>query len=213
MVKNKRIGLLSDLCKGYDTVLDIGTDHGLILLEAFKKGHIKKAIASDLREMPLKQAYKNLKNYPVTFVLSDGFLAIKESFDLAIISGMGAYLIGEILDHAPNSNITYVLQPNDKYEDFRRYLTNHGFRIKDEFLIFEKHFYIVILADRKKEILSEEDIILGPKLRFKKEAMDYYHYKINQLERIIHQVDEKRKLEILYIRDIYKEGLNRLIVS
>jgi tRNA (adenine22-N1)-methyltransferase len=210
MVKNKRIGLLSDLCKGYERVLDIGTDHGLVLLEAFKKGYIKKGIASDLRELPLKQAYKNLKNYPVSFVLSDGFLAINEPYDLVIIAGMGTFLIGEILEHAPQSNMTFILQPNDKYEDFRRYLALNKFRIIDEYLVFEKHFYIIIKAERGIETLSEIEIILGPKLKHKKEATFYYQYKINQLEQLIPQVDEMRKNEILYIINIYKLGLSQL---
>jgi tRNA (adenine22-N1)-methyltransferase len=210
MVKNKRIGLLSDLCKGYDTVLDIGTDHGLVLLEAFKKGYINKGIASDLRELPLKQAYKNLKNYPVSFVLSDGFLAIKEPYDLVIIAGMGTFLIGEILDHAPQKDMTFILQPNDKYEDFRRYLSLNKFRIIDEYLVFEKHFYIIIKAERGIKRLSETEIILGPKLRYKKEAVMYYQYKINQLEPLLPLVDEMRKHEILYIMNIYKLGLNQL---
>lgn len=37
MARNKRIKYLAELTKGYDRVLDIGTDHGLVLLEAFKK--------------------------------------------------------------------------------------------------------------------------------------------------------------------------------
>lgn len=213
MVKNKRIRLLAELCKGYDTVLDIGTDHGLVLLEAFDKGYIHKAIASDLRELPLKQAYKNLKNYPVTFVLSDGFLSVNDPFDLVIIAGMGSFLMTEILDNAPKKHIRLILQPNDKYEELRTYLSKHGFQILDEHLLFEKHYYIIIVAEYGESKLSNEDIILGPKLKFKKEAMDYYAYKIRQIERIIHQVDINRKHELLYIKDIYKAGLERLSVQ
>ncbi len=42
MARNKRISFLAELTKGFKTVLDIGTDHGLVLLEAFKKAILKK---------------------------------------------------------------------------------------------------------------------------------------------------------------------------
>ncbi|MDR4968893.1 MAG: class I SAM-dependent methyltransferase, partial [Acholeplasmataceae bacterium] len=162
MARSKRIEFLAELTNGHHHVLDIGTDHGLVLKIAFEKGYIEKAIASDLREKPLKQAEKNLKNYPTSFIKSDGFLNVKEKFDLAIIAGMGSYLICDILDHAPNSEITYLLQPNDKIEILRAYLMKHHFKIIDEYLIFDKFYYVIIKAIRGKMVLNESDLYLGP---------------------------------------------------
>ena len=73
-----RIDLIVSLTKGYDTVLDIGTDHGLVLKKALDLGYIKKGIASDINKEPLNQAKENLSSYPVSFYLSDGFKNIRK---------------------------------------------------------------------------------------------------------------------------------------
>ncbi|TNF07749.1 MAG: SAM-dependent methyltransferase, partial [Bacillota bacterium] len=162
MARNKRISFLAELTKGYHKVLDIGTDHGLVLKKAFEKGYIQEAIASDINEKPLNQARRNLKNYPVHYVTSDGFLAINESFDLAVIAGMGAYLICDILNHAPKHDVTYILQANDKHEILRKYLMDHGFKIIDEYLVDDKFPYLILIVKRGSMILSEDELYLGP---------------------------------------------------
>ena len=202
MAKNKRIDLLASLTKGYDTVLDIGTDHGLVLKKAFEKGYIKKAIASDLREEPLNQAKANLVHYPVSFVLSDGFKQVKESFDLGIIAGMGAYLITDILEHAPKDK-TYILQANDKQEILRNYLNESGFEIVDEYIVHDKFYYIIMVVKSGEMHLLEDDLYLGPKLRYKAEAKPYYQHKVKQYQKIINHVDEDRQKELLKLIKIY----------
>lgn len=204
MAKSKRINFLAELCQGYHKVIDIGTDHGLVLKKAFEKGYIKEAIASDLREQPLKSAMKNLRNYPVTYVLSDGFLSIKENVDLAIIAGMGAYLICDILDHAPANDTHYLIQANDKVEVVRAYLMNHGFEIMDEHIVFDQFFYIIIHAKRGQMILSEEDIYLGPYLKHKKDSILYFQQKVKHIEKIMKKADKDRQEELLKMLKIYE---------
>jgi len=207
MARSKRITFLAELTKGYHTVLDIGTDHGYVLLEALQKGYIKKGIASDLRFEPLLQAKKNLENVNAKTILSDGFLNIHESFDLAIIAGMGAYLIGDILDHAPKDDRTYILQANDKPEILRTYLMEHDFMITDEFIVKDRFFYVMMKAKRGKMSLSSKDLILGPVLKHKPEAIPYFEHKIKMLSKLLNQVDEKRKQEILDLITIYQSNL------
>jgi len=204
MARNKRISFLAELTKGYDRVLDIGTDHGLVLLKAFEKGYIKEAIATDLREKPLKQAEKNLKNYPVTYILSDGFLAVKNPFDLAIIAGMGAYLIADIMNQAPKGNQIYILQANDKNEVLREYLGNHGFKIIDEYLVHDRFFYVVLKVIRGEMLLNEEDLYLGPILKNKPEALAYYDRKAHQIEKIMPGADRERQIELEKMLKIFK---------
>ncbi|MFA5470493.1 MAG: class I SAM-dependent methyltransferase [Acholeplasmataceae bacterium] len=203
MARNKRIKFLAELTKGYDHVLDIGTDHGLVLLEAFKKGYIKKAIASDLREEPLNQAKKNLKNYDVDFVLSDGFKQIDQFVDLAIIAGMGSYLITDILSDV-SLDITYILQANDKHHILRDFLAKHDFTIEDEFVIHDKFHYVIMIVKKGHMELLEDDLHLGPKLKYKPEAKIYYQHKIKQYEKILIKADDERKKELLKLIKIYK---------
>lgn len=202
MARNKRIKFLAELTKGYDYVLDIGTDHGLVLLEAFKKGYIKKAIASDLREEPLNQAKKNLNNYDVDFVLSDGFKQIDKPVDLAIIAGMGSYLMTDILSDV-EKDITYILQANDKHHVLREFLANNHFSIEDEFVIHDKFYYVIMIVKKGQMELLEDDLYLGPKLKYKPEAKLYYQHKIKQYEKILIKADDERKKELLKLIKIY----------
>lgn len=203
MARSKRIEWLAKLCKGYDTVLDIGTDHGLVLQSAFEKGYIRQAIASDLREKPLQSAKENLKNYPVQFVLSDGFLAIAEPFDLAIMAGMGAYLMTEILNHAPRQAIDFILQANDKVHVLRHYLMQNGFIITDEWVIHDHFYYVIIKATYGKMTLSDEDILVGPILKSKPEAKAFYKHKLKLIEKIMKTADETKLGELKRLHQAY----------
>lgn len=199
--------MLADLTQGHHTALDIGTDHGLVLKTALDLGHIQKGIASDIGQLPLSRAQKNLQGYPVDFVLSDGFSNIEQLFDLAIIAGMGAFLMAEILEHAPTNAITYILQPNDKPEALRRDLCRLGFLINDEFVVKDKYFHVIIKAERGLMSCSEEDLLLGPVLRHKREAKPYYQHKKKQLESILPKVDEARRTTLMNMIACYEKGL------
>lgn len=203
MARSKRILWLAELCKGYDTVLDIGTDHGLVLKSAFEKGYIQKAIASDLRELPLKSAFKNLKNYPAQCIISDGFLAIDSKFDLAIIAGMGAYLITDILDHAPKGKYDLILQANDKIHVLRKYLMENGFSIIDEWVIHDHFYYVIIKATHGQMSLSEDDLWVGPKLKTKPEAQAFYKHQLKLIEKIMKTADETRREELMRLHQAY----------
>ncbi len=193
MARSKRINLLASLTKGYDTVLDIGTDHGLVLKKAFDQGFIKKAIAADIKESPLLAAKKNLAGYNVDFVLSDGFNNIKQSFDLAIIAGMGAYTIEDIMSHAPLHDAYFVLQANDRHAYLRTYLTTHGYMITDEYIVFDGFYYVIIVFKKGHMTCSDKDAYLGPILQHKNEAKPYYEYKLKTLINIIDHVDAVKK--------------------
>lgn len=196
MVRNKRILFLASLLQGYDTVIDIGSDHGYVLEEAFKRGYIKHGIATDVRKMPLENSLQTLKNYPIKGVLSDGFLAINDDFDCAVIAGMGAHLIADIMVNAPLNKAVYILQPNDKHPSLRERINALGFQITDEFIVFDKFYYLVMVIKRGHQVLSEEDLLLGPHLKLKNESIPYYERRIKMYENIMKTADESRVNEL-----------------
>ncbi len=206
MVRNKRILFLASLLQGYDTVIDIGSDHGYVLEEAFKRGYIRYGIATDVRKMPLENSLQTLKNYPIKGVLSDGFLTIKDDFDCAVIAGMGAHLIADIMANAPLNDAVYILQPNDKHTSLRERLNALGFMITDEFIVHDKFYYLVMIVRRGHQDLSEEDLLLGPHLKLKEDAIPYYQRRIKTFENIMETADETRvnelKNEYQYLRKI-----------
>lgn len=192
MANNPRLSLLASLLKGYDTVLDIGTDHGFVLREALDLGYIKKGIAADIGEQPLQKAKNNLIGYPVEFILSNGFEHVDLRYDAVVIAGMGVYTISEILKQNHESK-TYFLQPNDKYDSLRTHLMENGFKIIDEFVIFDKFYYVIMKVIKEQMTLTEEDIYVGPILKTKKEAKPYFLHMIQQYEKIMEVCDPKSK--------------------
>lgn len=205
MARSKRIEFLSELTKGFDTVLDIGTDHGFVLERAFQKNYIKQGLAADLRVEPLNQAKKTLKNYPVTFHLSDGFLSVKEDFDLAIIAGMGAHLIARIMEHAPYGSQTYLLQANEKIEALRTYLADHHFKIIDEYVVKDNFFYVILKVVRGEMTLTEEELYVGPILKTKPEATSYFQRKAKQYQTILSQTSEDQKAQVKKVLHYYEK--------
>ncbi|MGA0447824.1 MAG: tRNA (adenine(22)-N(1))-methyltransferase TrmK [Candidatus Phytoplasma pyri] len=136
------ITLIRSSSKNYEKVLDIGTDHGLVLKKAFELRNIKKGIASDNKFKPLMQAKKNLKKYHVNFYLSDGFDNIKEEFDLALICGMGVLNIIKILSKAPDKSKHFLLGPQGKIEYLLFWLEKNNFEIIEKYQIFDKFNYL-----------------------------------------------------------------------
>ncbi|CAM11946.1 Conserved hypothetical protein [Candidatus Phytoplasma australiense] len=146
----KRINFIASLTKNYNTVLDIGTDHGFVLKKAFHEGYIKKAIASDLRIKPLLQSQKTLQNYPVTFCLSDGFQKINQDFDLALICGMGTYTIIKIMEQAPDKSKHFLLGTQSKYQLLKQWLEQNNYLILEEHHLFDKFLYSFLKVTGKR---------------------------------------------------------------
>lgn len=203
MIRDNRLNTIASLIdKNTNTLLDIGTDHGFLIKLAFKQDKIKKAIASDINEMPLATAKANLEGLNVSFVISNGFSNIKESFDTVVIAGMGSNLIKTILEESPeNLNITYILQANNKLEILRRYLNDNNYKIIDEIIIKDKsHYYVTIKAIRSKMNLSDEEIYLGPIIKNKQSSIPYYNHLLTNINNLIsggarkEVFDEKIKL-------------------
>lgn len=204
MARSKRITALANLTKGYQTVVDIGSDHGLVLKEAIDLGYVRFGIASDINEKPLKQAEKNLKGYPVKLIQSDGFLLLNEPFDLAIIAGMGAHTISAILSNAPKEEVVYLLQANDKIEVLRQYLVDKEFKIIDEYVVYDKFYYVILKVIRGNMSLDEKDIWLGPILKKKNESKPYYQFRLKQIKAILPKVKGEMKKRWEKIADFHE---------
>lgn len=206
MIKNNRISAIVSLTKGINTLLDIGCDHGLVIKEALDNNYIKQGIASDINVGPLNSAKTNLKGYPVKFVLSDGFLNINDNYDGVVIAGMGAHLICNILKNAPkDENITYILQPNGRYEILRKYLSENNFKIVNEILVYEKRYYVVLKVTRGKEKLTEQEIYLGPYLSKQSSSKEYYQMVLDKYYQVIKNsgiVEKEIKQKVLWLQGI-----------
>jgi hypothetical protein len=129
-----RINRIVEMIKGGDVLLDIGTDHGEVIIEAFKRGYIKKAIATDINEGPLKRAYLNISNAglldKVKFIQTDGFNNVNEWYNVVNITGLGHNTIREILEKPHKRPKFYVFGVQSEIEAFRKFLSDSG--LKDD---------------------------------------------------------------------------------
>lgn len=199
-----RIKALSKQTKGIETLLDIGTDHGYLLIDALKNGYIKKGIAVDINAKPLKNAFNNIKKEGleqlVDFRLSDGFLNVDLEFDGVLIAGMGMHLVKTILSQPHKTPSKYIVSVHTHQNQFRAFLSKSGFMIMDEQVVFEKFYYVIYTLTKKEQKLSDEDIFLGPVLKTKKEALLYYVHLLNINESIMIKAP-KTKREYLDIQN------------
>ena len=208
MARNKRIQAIVEAIQGYHTVLDIGTDHGYVLKDALDLNYIQKGIASDLREKPLQKAKERLKNYPVTFYQSDGFLSIDIPFDVAVIAGMGSYTIIDILKNRPDLKEDLLVMPHDNIDVLRRYLAENNFMINYEKIIYDRHFYTLFKIKRGKMMLSEKEIHTGFHSIIDSTYQAYLLYVIKHYEHLVQVSTYDKKTYLKNILTYFKEVLH-----
>lgn len=157
-----RLGLLAGWVRPGAKVADVGTDHALLPVWLSLYGGVSSAIASDLREGPLKRARETGRTYgadKVDFRLCSGLSGIRpEEADTIVIAGMGGENIAAILSAAPwtaDGAHTLLLQPQSRAEDLRLFLSEHGYRIVREALVWDRgRLYPCMEAAAGRETLS-----------------------------------------------------------
>ena len=137
---------------------DIGTDHGYVPVYLVENGIVASAIAMDVRKGPLARAQETVTGAglsdQIELRLSDGFEKLKPGeADTAVIAGMGGMLICHILTAHPETTASLkelVLEPQSEVDKVRRLLSEIGFTITDERMIFEEGKYYPIIKAEKR---------------------------------------------------------------
>ena len=166
----KRLENIANLVEKGKSVIDIGTDHGLVPLYLAKNNISKDILATDISAKSLKKLEdklgKNLENIIKTEVCDglDG-IDIKEN-QIAIIAGMGAITIIDILskDIDKVRKLEYVIcEGNIGNEKLRRFLNENNFIIDRDFLIKDgrKHYDIIRFKNGSDRKLSLGEIYFG----------------------------------------------------
>ena len=160
---SKRLQYIVDMVTHFETIADIGCDHGHVCVELIKNNKVKKAIASDISYPSLKKTIDFVKvnkiEDKVETRVGDGLDVLKiDEVDSMIIAGMGGVLISEILKKNYNlkfkeKNPLLILQPVQQAKDLRYYLYENKFEIVDEDIIFDMgKYYNIIIAKKVNEI-------------------------------------------------------------
>lgn len=176
---NDRLKKVGDLVDANSSILDIGCDHALLDIYLVNNKKIEKAIASDVKEGPLKNAKENLKKYKledkIELRLGDGLDTYTDDIDTVIVSGMGGRTIIGMFKYKPSivkKINTLILSPNNYQEDVRRFFTSIGFYIEDEELVKDgKIIYQVIKFKKGRKHYKKKDYFFGPILLKKKDKL------------------------------------------
>lgn len=137
---SKRLLKCAEMISHGTKVVDVGTDHAYLPIYLCLNKKISHAIASDLREGPLKNAKSNIKSFNLENMIetriSDGLKNIEETeIDEVIIAGMGGNIIVNILEECTWKNKIgkrFILQPMKYESNLRKYLSKNGYEIEKE---------------------------------------------------------------------------------
>lgn len=172
MNNKKRLNEIVKLVGKDKRVIDIGTDHGLVPLYLAKNNYSKEIIATDISEKSLQKLRDNLDSNLEKIIetkVCNGFegLLQKEN-QIAVIAGMGAITIIEIIDKRLDfaKSLDYmILEGNIGNEKLRKYLNENSFIIEEDFLVYEnkKYYDILKVKNGKDENYSLADLYFGKK--------------------------------------------------
>ena len=195
---SKRLKEIAKYTSGYNLLLDVGSDHGLLPIYALKNKYVNEAIASDINSKPLIIAKENFAKYnlDIKTIIYDGIP--KTNADVIVIAGMGAELVISILEKTLNNakNLKrLILAPNCDYDILRNYVKK-SFKIVDEDIIYDKnHYYEIIVLEKGMEEYSDIDLLFGPILLKKKSEtfINKYKKELNNLNKIVDNITDINK--------------------
>lgn len=201
MKLSKRLEKIASLVPNGYSLGDIGSDHGLLVSYVVKNNIVPFAFASDNKKGPYERLKKNLENYPnVRVSLSSGLESLPENIDTVSITGMGGDLVSTILKEGQNrlKNVKFLLLgPHGNESLVRKTIDELGFKIDKETIVFEDHYYQLILCSRGHNDYSLLDYEFGPVLRFNqdKEFIKMYQEEKALLENLIGnpKIDNNKK--------------------
>ena len=169
---SKRLELVASFVSQGAVLLDVGSDHAYLPIELVERGQIKSAIAGEVVVGPYQSAVKNVESHglkeKIQVRLANGLAAFEEVDQVSVITiaGMGGRLIATILQEGLDklANVErLILQPNNREDDLRIWLENHGFQIVAESILEEAgKFYEILVVEAGQMKLSASDVRIGP---------------------------------------------------
>ncbi|RSJ03732.1 tRNA (adenine(22)-N(1))-methyltransferase [Streptococcus mitis] len=204
---SKRLELVASFVSQGAVLLDVGSDHAYLPIDLVERGQIEAAIAGEVVDGPYQSAVKNVEAHglkeKIQVRLANGLAAFEEADQVSVITiaGMGGRLIATILEEGLDklANVErLILQPNNREDDLRIWLQDHGFQIVAESILEEAgKFYEILVVEAGQMKLSASDVRFGPFLS--KEVSPVFVQKwqkeTTKLEFALGQIPEKNMEE------------------
>ena len=200
---SKRLELVASFVPKGAVLLDVGSDHAYLPIELVERGQIERAIAGEVVDGPYQSAVKNVEAHglkeKIQVRLANGLAAFEEADQVSVITiaGMGGRLIATILEEGLDKLASVerlILQPNNREDDLRIWLQDHGFQIVAESILEEAgKSYEILVVQAGQMKLSASDVRFGPFLS--KEVSPVFIQKwqkeADKLEFALSQIPEK----------------------
>lgn len=162
----KRINAIIKYIKSEDRVIDVGCDHAYLSMILSKKRIF--SIASDLKENIIQKAHlvastRKLDDY-IDFRCGNGFdtLRKEDNINVAVLSGMGSYLIIKLLSNTNYKFEKIITISNREHEYLRKNMLKLGYTVSLEEIIYEKgKYYNLILFKEGKTKYTIDELIIG----------------------------------------------------
>lgn len=202
MLTNQRLTAVCGCIPACSVFADVGCDHGLVSEYVAKNRLAKTILACDISEKCLKKAKALLCEYDnVSYHVADGLKGVQK-VDVAVICGMGAKTIVDILsalDYKPY----LILGAQKNIETLRLWLCKNGYAIDKDFVIEEDGiYYDIICAKEGKSEIDEVGAYYGVFYKEKDEVRKQKY--VQEVERLSALYPSKTNIKLL---SLAKEAL------
>ena len=167
---SKRLSIIYSFIDEGSSVVDVGCDHGYLLIELAKNNKSTNLLGVENKLGPFSTLKKNIKlnklDGKINTSLSDGISNVDSSFDTLVIAGMGSDNIMGIIERNEDKLSlfnTIIIDSHTETEKIRRYFVKKYYKISNEKIIKDnKIVYEIIKFVKGKANYSDLEFKYGP---------------------------------------------------
>ena len=158
-----RLAAIADMITPGFVPVDVGCDHGYLLISLVQKGWIPRGIGVDIGSGPLAAAQEHVISAglsdKIELRLGDGLQTVDAGEgESLVIAGLGGktmlYILQDEKERA-DSFLEWVLEPQSDADEVRRYLYDSGYLILEEEMIRESDkFYPIMKVTSRDRVLD-----------------------------------------------------------
>lgn len=202
---SKRLEFIASFVDEGMLIGDIGSDHGYLPLYLLENDKVDYIYACDNKKGPyhnLTKAFLNIDKKKYDIALEDGINHLPSRVNTVILTGMGGDLIVNILKNNDYlTNVEYlILSPQHNIKGVRKFVTENGYKIIDEGIVYDEKYYEIIKCQKGEQKLNKAQKYFGPiNLKRKdKVFINMYQTKILELKKLlsIETISSLRRKEI-----------------
>ncbi len=199
---SKRLQSVVNLVEG-NVLADIGCDHGYVCIQSILDKRVHKAYACDVAKSPLENARKTIEkenlSSSISCILMNGLEKCPEDVDVIVISGMGSSLMIQILENSLDKlqvGMKLICGPQKDVHLFREFLSQKGFEIQKEEVVYEdSHYYSIfkLVYTKVPYTLLNEELYYGKNVENNSIYHDFIEYEYNKWNKIYEQLPTNKK--------------------